>query len=57
MCDTEREIGLAYAACDEKSAGFARRISYVIDEQGRIAHALEKVNPATHTAQMLSLLD
>ncbi|RMF25206.1 MAG: hypothetical protein D6760_01505 [Deltaproteobacteria bacterium] len=56
LCDTEREVGLAYAACDEKDAGFARRISYVIDEQGKIAHALPKVNPATHTKEMLALV-
>ncbi len=47
---------MAYAACDDKSAGFARRISYVIDEQGKILHALPKVSPTSHSDELLSLL-
>jgi peroxiredoxin Q/BCP len=56
LCDTRREIGMAYGACDKPSAGHARRISYVIDENGIILHVLPKVDPATHTAEVLALL-
>ncbi|HYB99450.1 MAG TPA: peroxiredoxin [Candidatus Limnocylindrales bacterium] len=56
LCDTTRTVGLAYGACDSASARNARRITYVIDEHGRIAHALPKVDPTTHIAQVLSLL-
>ena len=56
LCDTDRSLGLAYGACDRPDAGHARRITYVIDPQGRIAHVLPKVDPATHTALVLSLL-
>lgn len=56
LCDTDRRIGLAYGACDHAEAGHARRISYVIDEQGIVRHVLPKVDPATHTADILALL-
>jgi thioredoxin-dependent peroxiredoxin len=56
LCDTRREIGMAYGACDSPSAKHARRISYVIDEAGIIRHVLPKVDPETHTAEMLALV-
>lgn len=56
LCDTNRSIGLAYRACDSASAGHARRITYVIDEAGKIRHALSKVDPATHADDLLRLL-
>jgi peroxiredoxin Q/BCP len=54
LCDTERKIGLAYGACTDAKAGYATRISYLIDEQGRIAAAFPKVNPSEHPAQVLA---
>ena len=36
LCDTTRELGLAYGACDNAQAGYARRISYLIDEDAKI---------------------
>lgn len=51
LCDPEAKIGAAYGAGD---SGFASRISYIIDEQGRIAHALPNVNPKTHTDEVLA---
>jgi len=56
LCDTERSLGLAYGACDDASAGFARRISYVIGPDGRIEHAFPKVDPKSHPAEVLALL-
>lgn len=56
LCDTDRRIGMAYGACDKPGAGHARRISYVIDENGVVAHVLPKVDPATHTADVLALI-
>ena len=56
LCDTDRKIGMAYGACDSPSAGHARRITYVIDEAGKIRHALPKVDPATHADEILSLV-
>ena len=56
LCDTDRKIGMAYGACKAPSDGYAKRITYVIDENGKIAHALPKVDPSTHTEEMLRLV-
>ena len=53
LCDTTREIGLAYGACDDKSASSARRISYVIGPDGNVVKAYPKVNAATHPDEVL----
>jgi len=57
LCDTDRSVGMAYGACTSRRAGFADRISFVIDEIGTIRAALPEVNPSTHTADVLKLLD
>jgi peroxiredoxin Q/BCP len=56
LSDCDRAISLAYGACGSAADRFARRITYLIDEQGRITHALDKVHPTTHTATVLDLL-
>jgi peroxiredoxin Q/BCP len=56
LCDTERQIGLAYGACDDRADRNARRISYVIGPDGRIEHAFPKVDPKRHPAEVLALL-
>jgi peroxiredoxin Q/BCP len=56
LCDTERKLGMAYGACSKPSAGFASRISFLIDEKGTIIGCLPKVNPATHTSDVLAML-
>jgi len=56
LCDTERKVGVAYGACTSRHAGFADRISFLIDENGRIAARMPKVTPSTHTAEVLELL-
>lgn len=53
LCDTERKIGLAYGAADSAKDEYARRIAYVIDEQGNIAQAHPKVEPSTYPAWQL----
>jgi peroxiredoxin Q/BCP len=57
LCDTTREIGLAYGACDDPQARTARRISYVIGPDGRIVKAYPKVNAATHPEEVLAEFD
>lgn len=34
----------------------ALRVTYIIDPQGKIAHVMPKVSPATHTAEVLAFL-
>ncbi len=54
LCDTTRAVGLAYGACDDAKAGYARRISYLIDEQGKILKAYDAVSPRSHPAEVLA---
>jgi len=54
LCDTDRKIGLAYGACSDVKAGYPMRITYLIDEQGKIAVVYPKVNPADHASQVLA---
>ena len=54
LCDTTRSMGLAYGACDDASAGYASRISYLIDEEGTIQKAYDSVNPRSHPAEVLA---
>ena len=56
LCDVDREIGLAYGACDTKEAEYARRITYVIGADGRIRQAHPKVSPASHPKELLATL-
>ncbi len=51
LCDVDRSVGVA---ADAPDAGYAKRISYVIGEDGRILHAYAKVDPKTHLDQVLS---
>jgi len=54
LCDTSRALGLAYGACDDAKAGYARRISYLIDEHGKILKAYDAVSPRSHPAEVLA---
>jgi thioredoxin-dependent peroxiredoxin len=54
LSDTDRAVGLAYGACDSLKAAYAERISYVIDEQGRILRAYAQVDPRVHAAEVLA---
>jgi thioredoxin-dependent peroxiredoxin len=56
LCDTERKIGLAYGAADSPKDEYARRIAYVIDEQGKVAQAHPKVDPASYPRTQLDAL-
>jgi len=44
---------MAFGACDDPAAGYARRISYLIDEQGKIQKIYPKVKPADHPEEVL----
>ena len=49
IADPDKKIVKAYGA-----EGFAKRISYLIDPNGFIAKAYEKVKPAEHAAEVLA---
>jgi thioredoxin-dependent peroxiredoxin len=56
LCDTDRKIGLAYGAASSAGDEYARRIAYLIDQNGRIAEAHEKVDAKTYPADQLARL-
>ena len=56
LCDVDREVGLAYGACDSPNAGYADRITYIIDEDGFIAHVFPHVEARTHPHKVLDAL-
>lgn len=56
LCDTKREIGMAYGACDSPSAGAAARITYVIGPDGKIRQAYPQVSAKAHPAELLKTL-
>jgi peroxiredoxin Q/BCP len=56
LCDTDRSIGLAYGAATSADDQYAKRIAYVIDEEGKIAQVNPKVDAATYPAEQLKTL-
>jgi peroxiredoxin len=44
---------MAYGACETPAAKSAKRITYVIGPDGRIAQAHEKVDAKSHPAELL----
>jgi peroxiredoxin Q/BCP len=62
LSDPEHEMIEKYGAWQEKSLygrkymGIAR-ITYIIDETGKIAHVFAKVKPETHAQEVLNAID
>ena len=57
LCDGERALGMAYHAARTADEGYARRISYLIDADGKILSAYKGVDPRTHLDVILKDLD
>jgi peroxiredoxin Q/BCP len=58
LSDTARETALAYGACSDRKAPSPQRVSFLIDEEGRIARVYDQVDPRDHPARVLAeLLD
>ena len=53
LCDTTRAVGMAYGACEEPTAGAARRVSYLIGPDGKVRKVYPKVNAAAHPEEVL----
>ena len=56
LCDVGREISLAYHAIQSKDDGYAARITYVIDADGKILEAIDQVDTQTHSKDLCSRL-
>lgn len=53
LSDEAREMGVAYGAAADTSSKTAKRISYLIDPDGKVAVAYPQVSPAQHPGQVL----
>lgn len=53
LCDTTKELGIAYGAADDTSAGNPRRITIVVGPDGKVARVYPKVDARTHPQQVL----
>ena len=56
LCDTDRSIGLAYGAASSPADEYAKRIAYLIDENGKIAEAHPKVDARNYPKEQLARL-
>ncbi len=64
LADTDGAVGRAYGTIGgsglmarlKSAAGMADRVTFVIDEKGRIAHVIDKPDTANHAEEVLSLL-
>ena len=54
LCDVDRSVGIAYGAAESTDAGYASRVSCLIDPEGRIARVYGKVTPADHPGEVLN---
>jgi peroxiredoxin Q/BCP len=54
LSDPDRKVGMTYGATDTPGVGNAKRISYLIDPQGRISKVYPVVKPAEHPDQVLA---
>ena len=53
LSDPDRTLGMAYGAADSPDQGYAKRISFLIDPDGKVARAYSEVNPQRHPGQVL----
>ena len=56
LCDTTRDLGMKYGACDDVKAGNAKRISYVIGPDQKVIEAIAKVDAKNHPVDLLGRL-
>lgn len=64
LADTEGKVGRAYGTLGgggllsklKSAAGMADRVTFIIDEQGRVAHVIDKPDTANHAEEVMRLL-
>jgi len=54
LSDVDRKVALAYGACSDLKVQHGERVSFVIDENGRIERVYPHVDPRNHAAQVLA---
>jgi peroxiredoxin Q/BCP len=53
LSDTDRRLATAVGAADSAQQPVARRISYLVGPDGKVARAYDTVNPSTHADDVL----
>lgn len=63
LADTDREVARAYGVLGgglfgvaRSLAGFYQRVTFLIDEQGRVAHVIDSPDTRNHADEVLALL-
>ncbi len=56
LADTDKSVARLYGVADDSSR-VASRVTFVIDKAGKIAFVDPKVNPATHAAELRTVLN
>ena len=56
LSDTKRTVGIAYGACKTPDAPAAKRITYLIDAQGRVEKVWQELKPAEHARAVVAHL-
>ena len=56
LCDTERVVCMAYGPCSSVSDGAAKRMTFVIGADGKVAQAHAEVNASEHPEALLASL-
>ena len=57
LCDEDRSVSMRYGAADSEDQATPKRISYLIDPEGRIVRVYKTVVPAEHPDEVLAALD
>jgi len=55
LADVDKKVAKAYGVATDNSR-VARRVTFVIDKQGKIAYVNPRVNPATNAAELRTVL-
>lgn len=53
LSDPDRKIGLAYGAAKTATDGYAKRLTFVIDQKGTIGHVIDTKDPGGQAAALL----
>jgi len=57
LCDEDRSVSMRYGAAESADQEYPKRISYLIDPEGRIVRVYGNVVPAEHPAEVLAALE
>jgi peroxiredoxin Q/BCP len=57
LCDTEREVGIAFGTCADRKALFSARYTFVIGPTGLIEAAIDTQDAGGQAESLLPLLE